>query len=413
MAKSKVIEREMVEDDIDSTETIIVDGRIKKYNNFVLITNGFRNRVRGEGDLAGLITVDESYDDYNEFKEEWGTKFKAISKESLVMAAGDKGIYSSRFLNMVNILADAKNIYCPNPFLGMVCLGKKYPNYDSGGGEDRVTDIKSMFPPKTIGVEQERDWWNYTCSLSGSSMTSVAIKAIKAGQRVVFALSGVEYWIYKDDLKELISTMRKSGEEFFTNAKKYIRFVGPDLDTTIPPELLQCAMPYNKDALNRLVPGARSHGLRRATILLNIVSPIPEDGQTNPMDDYSALEEAYNDDNFDPIIYDIGAKKSVSVLDDDVVEELIEKFSKEVGSNPVRIARMMKSYGYSVRANRVAKLMGVELERKYKKKPQTETNEGDVETDNEAELDEEEEAEEIEEEVEQKPKPKAKSRTTA
>lgn len=353
-----------------------IDPRIVKYENLTLVTNGYRNRVL-EDNNGNIISIDDRYDDYDSLKEDWEAKFRGVAKERLSPAAGDNGVYSGRFLGMVNVLTDPKNIYCPNPFLGMVCLGRKYPIYNAG----EEGDIKSLFPKGVIGVAQDRDWWRFVCDLSGNSMTSVALRAIKNGHRIVFALSGIEYFVYKDDLMELLSAIMKGGDEAFTEAKKHIRFVGPDLDTTIPARLLPCAMPYNKEALNRLVPGTKSHGLRRIAILLNIVSPIPEDGKTDPSEDSKALEKAFNDDDFEPIVYNTGTTntaKSASINDDEL-EELIDKYSSQVGNSPIRITRMMKADGISIRAKRVARLMGIEWEAKSKKNSNIDVDDEDEE----------------------------------
>lgn len=334
--------------------------RVKDATNITLITTGYRTRLHGVGNrtYAALPMktgggFNHDYTTQNELEKAWERAVTGVAEEDFVMGAGDPGVFSMRFAEYVTQITPLANVWCPSNGLGMVCLGAKYPQYDLGDAE---VDIRLALPK---GDVDNKLWWKFVCNLSGNSITTVVTRAIKSNHRVILAMPGLQYFRYKHDLNTLIETLTSKSEERLIVAREHIRFVGPDLEAVLPPKLLPCAMPYDKVALDRLVPGVRSHGTRRIAKLLLDVSPTPANGRTSPLQDFEAMQAAFKDKSREPIVYETGgpAKTSLTKVSDEDAASMVAEYAQEVGPIPTRIMRMMKAEGYSMKVDRVSDIL--------------------------------------------------------
>lgn len=323
-------------------------------SNVTLITNGYRSRLREDGSRKiAKLRSNSKFTTQDELEKAWEKSISSIEDEDFVMGAGEPGIFSGRFATHITQIAQLENVWCPSTGLGLVCLGARYPQYDLG---DADADIKLMLPK---GAASDKEWWKFVCGLSGNSITSVMVHAIKHGHRVIMAIPGIQYFQYRPDLANLVAALTEKGEGKLLAAREHIRFVGPDLEAVVPAKLLPCVMPYDKAALDRLVPGVRSHGTRRIARLLQEVSPTPKDGRSNPIQDFEAMEAAFKDTRREPIVYETGAqdKATKKILNDDEASELVARYAAEAGNIPLRIVRMMREEGYSINSDRVTALL--------------------------------------------------------
>lgn len=327
--------------------------------NITLVTNGYRSRLREDGSrkIAKLKTASASattFKSQDELQKAWEKSVTGVPEDDYVLGAGDPGIFSARFAEHITQIASVDNVWCPSTGLGLVNLGAMYPQYDLG---DADADIKLALPK---GTASDKDWWSFVCELSGNSMMSVIMGALKKGNRVIMAIPGIQYFQYRPDLQALVAALTKKDEGPLLAAREQIRFVGPELEAVIPPKLLPCVMPYDKAALDRLVPGVRSHGTRRIARLLLDVVPTPKDGRTSPIQDFEAMQEAFKDAKREPITYSTGAteKGQLKKLSDEEAEQLIQGYADEVGNIPQRIVRMMREDGYAINSDRVSHFLG-------------------------------------------------------
>lgn len=315
--------------------------------NITLVTNGMRVRVRAIADLPTVNLVGVEFSTQNELQDIWEKRVGNIKENKYVPGAGEHGIFSANFADQVKQITDLDNVWCPSTGLGMVCLGANYPQYDLGDFDADISRCK---------VVNDKTWWDFVCGLSGNSMTSVIMGATAAGHRVVMAIPGIQYFQYKEDLLQLIT----SAGDKLPLLRERLRFVGPELDNVLPPPLLPCAMPYDKAALDRLVPGVRVNGTRRMAALLLDVVKTPKDGRTDPREDYDAMQEALHDKGREPIAYEshsgvVGSR--VKKLTDEEAAEKVAECAALVGDVPHRIVRMLRHEGYAVKIERVEALL--------------------------------------------------------
>jgi hypothetical protein len=316
------------------------------------ITNGYRVRTREDGNRPVAILNGAKFTTQEELQKAWEKQVTGIDEEDFVLGAGEPGIFSGRFGKQMEQITQVDHVWCPSTGLGMVCLGAKYPQYDLG---DYDSNIKRALDP---GLISERDWWKFVCGLSGNSITSVVQSAVKHSHRIIMALPPLQYAVFRDDLKDMI---REVGAEA---VRDHIRLVGPELESVVLPKLLPCVMPYDREALDRLVPGARAHGTRRLARLLVDVCPPQEDGASNPVEDYRRMVAAYADKKREPIHYDTGAEEKASKLkrlDDTEMRDKVEEYAEVCGPIAVRVVRMMREDGYSINTD-VAESVLAELE---------------------------------------------------
>lgn len=305
----------------------------------LLITNGYRTRVKADGTrVIATLKTKPKLTTPEQVMEVWENAIAGVKEKDYVVGAGESGIFSGRFAQQVAQITELENVWCPSVGLGMVCLGAAYPQYDMG---DYETSIKQILEP---GVLKERDWWNFVCDLSGNSLTSVIKDGVANGRRIVMALPHLQYGMFRDDLRNLIEGV---GIE---SLRDHLRIVGPELEMVLPPKLTPCLMPYDRDALNRLVPGTRSHGTRRLAKLFLDVCPPLEDGVSDPLKDYEKLKAAYNDKTRAPLVYRVdGEDKGTKLrkLPADEFASVVNKYAKVAGAVAMRIVRMMREDGIS------------------------------------------------------------------
>jgi hypothetical protein len=186
-------------------------------------------------------------------------------------------------------------------------------------------------------------------------MESVITAAIKKGHRVIIALPPLSYATYRDDLNAMVG---KVGVEA---VRAHVRIVGPDLEAVVPPKLLPCVMPYDKEALNKLVPGVRAHGVRRMAALLMAVCTPGEDGASEPLDDYEKLADVLSgEEEFEPIAYETGAEDKPALLTklkEDELREKVAEYAESAGAIATRIVRMMREDGFSIKVETAERLL--------------------------------------------------------
>jgi hypothetical protein len=318
-----------------------------------LITNGYRLRLREDGERKIATLRGIKFANQEELQAAWETAVTAVPDDDFVSGAGSPGIFSEPFAQQVVQITDLRNVWCPSTGLGMVCLGAEYPQYDL---EDFDAKITRALDPKMIKAQE---WWKFSCDLSGNSMESIITAAIKKGHRVIIALPPLSYSVYRDDLNAMIT---KVGVEA---VRAHVRIVGPDLESVVPPKLLPCVMPYDKEGLNTLVPGVRAHGVRRMAALLMAICKPGEDGASDPLEDYEKLADVLTGEvDCDPITYETGAEDkpaALTRLKDDDLREKVEEYAELAGAIPQRIVRMMREDGFSIKVE-VAERILKELE---------------------------------------------------
>lgn len=315
--------------------------------NITLVTNGMRVRVRAVDDIPVANLKGADFSTQNELQGIWEKRIGSIKEAKYVPGAGEHGIFSANFAAQVKQITELDNVWCPSTGLGMVCLGANYPQYDLGDFDADISLCK---------VVNDKTWWGFVCGLSGNSMTSVIQGATAAGHRVVMAIPGIQYFQYKADILDLI----KSAGDKLPQLRERLRFVGPELDNVLPPPLLPCAMPYDKMALDRLVPGARVNGTRRMAALLLDVVKTPKDGRTDPRADYDSMQEALHDKSREPITYEshsgVVGSRAKKLTDEETAVKIAE-CAALVGDIPHRIVRMLRHEGYAVKTERVEALL--------------------------------------------------------
>ena len=327
--------------------------------NLTIITTGFRSRVRGDtpneraaldihgrgssGEDAPLVTNQHS------LHELWEERLSNVDEESYAFGAGEPGIFSSAFAQQVEQLADPDNTWMLSTGLGMVCASSRYPQYDL---REHETDITTVLPKGAINV---REWWAFLCRLNGKSASEVILSAIQSGRRVVVAVPALQLSILRNDLSTLVDEVATGVP--LKSVYEHVRFIGAELDAVVLPKLIPCVMPYNREALDRLVPGARSHATRRMAALLEHVSPTTKTGRSNPRTDFDKLVAAFNDADAQPIVFETNAqeaaRKTVSVSDDEL-RDRVRKCLKVTGPEPARVARMIKDDGVALTTERVS-----------------------------------------------------------
>lgn len=331
-------------------------------HNLTLITSGFRSRVRGDtpneraaldihgrgsgGEDAPLVT------DQHSLHKLWEERLSNVDEESYAYGAGEPGIFSAAFAQQVEQLADLDNTWMLSTGLGMVCASSRYPQYDL---REHETDITTVLPKGAINA---REWWAFLCRLNGKSASEVILSAISSGHRVVVALPALQLSILRDDLSMLVDEVATGVP--LKSVYEHVRFIGADLDAIVLPKLIPCVMPYNREALDRLVPGARSHATRRMAALLEHVSPVTKTGRSNPRTDFDKLVSAFNDMNAQPIMFETNAqeaaRKTVRVSDDEL-RDRVRKCLAVTGPEPARVARMIKADGISLTTERVSEMI--------------------------------------------------------
>lgn len=324
-------------------------------NRTILITNGYRSTNK---DYAGrkVITLgNKKYKTQAAMQDAWKACSEDISEDDYVMGAGDPGIFSDQFGKQVSQILSLENIWCPTDGLGMVCLAAMYPRFDLSALN--LTNKPNKDDDEPTAKLNSRDWWDFVCSLSGQSFTSVVSDAFSHGRRVVIAIPGLQIWDFKNDLERLVEKHVKA--KTLENLWRGLRIVGPDLEKSLPPKLLPCAMPYDKDALERLIPGLRSSGPRRMAKLFMELCPGDEKGRSDPMEDSNALLAAYADKKRVPIVYENGGanKSSRDDLSDEEFTTRVKEFLSLVGVDSVRITRMLKDANVRVDQERLTKTL--------------------------------------------------------
>jgi hypothetical protein len=315
---------------------------------YTFITNGYRAHPDPEDGQAIANLEKAKWKDQDELQKVWEERITAIGDSDFVMGGGDPGIFSARFTKQVAQITPLESVWCYSTGLGMINLDSKYPQYDLG---EYDSSIKTALEPGEIS---ERKWWSFVCELSGNSITSVMEASIKHGHRVLMAMPPLQYTIFRDDLKQAIDTI---GADVL---RQHLRILGPELEGLITPKLLPCLMPYDRDALDRLVPGNRSHGIRRlARLFVDVCHPT--DGPTNPVKDYERMVKAFENMDREPIAYDTGSVEKVTKLKRlspaDFKSKIVE-YSKVCGPIAQRIMRMMREDGIGATTEAIQEVLG-------------------------------------------------------
>lgn len=303
---------------------------------YTFITNGFRAHPDKDDGLPIATLKGVKWKDQDGLQKVWAERIQAVEEKDYVQGGGDPGIFSSRFTKQVAQITSLDHVWCYSTGLGMVNLGMKYPQYDL---EQYDSNIKNTLEPGQIS---ERAWWAFVCDISGNSITSVIQDSIKQKTRVLMALPPLQYTVFRDDLKRAIT------EIGIDDMRAYVRILGPELEGLLTPQLLPCLMPYDRDALDRLVPGNRSHGIRRLARLFRDVCPADERGGYKPIEDYNRMVEAFADTHREPIVYDTGSVEKVTKLRRLSGDELLAKvkeYADVCGPIAQRIMRMMREDG--------------------------------------------------------------------
>jgi hypothetical protein len=303
---------------------------------YTFITNGFRAHPDPDDGLPIATLKGAKWKDQESLQKVWKEQVQAIKDKDYVIGGGDPGIFSMRFTKQVAQITALDQVWCYSTGLGMVNLAARYPQYDL---VEYDASIKNALEPGEIS---ERAWWAFVCELSGNSITSVIKDAIEAKKRVLIALPPLQYTIFRDDLKRALDEIGRA------EMCEHVRILGPELEGLLTPKLLPCLMPYDREALDRLVPGNRSHGIRRLARLFRDVCPPDDKGGANPVDDYKALVEAFEDQDREPIVYDTGSVEKVTKLrrlQGDELKAKVMEYADVCGPIAQRIMRMMREDG--------------------------------------------------------------------
>ena len=315
------------------------------FTNVTLITSGFRSRLVTDGERIIATLEGKDWNTQAELHELWEKAVLGVPDDDFVTGADELGIFSERFGAQVAQIAPLENIWGYSTGLGMVNMSAKYPQYDLGEFDASIKGIVED------GVD-ERAWWKFVCDLSGNSITSVVTKAINRDERVVIALPIAQNAMLRDDLRELTSTVDVK------KIRSHVRIVGPDLEGILEPSLLPCLMPFDREALNRLVPGVRAHGIRRMALLY--LSVCGDKIGSTPKEDYDALMDAFEDETRRPIHYDTQSTMTSSSkvrLSDNELREKVLEYADVCGMLPERIRRMMRADNYAVSTKSVEEVV--------------------------------------------------------
>lgn len=324
-----------------------------------LITVGSRTRDRVREGKQLATFGEDTYESQTDLQNAWKEIVLSVPQDDYVIGGGVDGIYTKPFIDQVLQITDLDKVWCPTLGLGMVCMADQYPQIDFG---ELDGDVGSLLSDENAAFSAAK-WWNFACSEFTTTMGDVIKNAMDNGHRVILAMNGQQYHYYKDDLAAFLKDTPI--EEIY----KHVRLIGAELKTNVPPKLLPCAMPFDREALDRLVPGSRVHGARRMAYLFIKSLPKPRDGRSNLADDKARLEEVFKSDA-EPLLYETySAQKSEprEKVSDETLADLIPKYQKLVGDDPIAIARMLQDEGYSVSRERVADALGVTLEKRVKK----------------------------------------------
>jgi hypothetical protein len=295
--------------------------------------------------------------DLSKLQALWVTKLENANVEFFVKGAGKNGIFTQKFLDQVLQITNAENIWCPTEGLGMVNLAKDYPKYTLGEYESDIKLIGAGYENNNINKEE---WWGFISEKMEGSISNIVIDAIKKKHQVFITIPGQYLPRYKRDFKLLYESCKSN--KILNKLYEQVRFFGADLDKFIYPQIMQCAMPFDREALDKLVPGVNSHSARRMARLGKEVLLATKEEFTTPQDDYDTLDGLmkgiYAIPN--PIEYKTGSIEKTSNLlqltDVEAYEKLMD-FAKQVGKIPVRLVRLMRSEGYSMSSKRAEMLL--------------------------------------------------------
>lgn len=317
-----------------------------------LITTGFRGRL--QNDEKPIVTLDNAkFGNTAELAAIWAKRITAVKVADYVPGSGEGGLFSERFAKQVVQITDLEHVWCPTNGLGLVCLDAEYPNYSLGDGEDSMTKI--------LPEIDEAKWWDHVTETSGNSFTEVIKEAITAGHRVLVAIPGTYMHAYRNDLTKLLDEVE------LPLLQKHLRFLGPQLEHTLPTKLLPCLMPYDKEALDLLVPGSKSHSTKRLAFLyLKLFGS--KKTTSSPLNDYKTMEAAFTDGHEEaPFTYETpsakaSSRRTLTKLTDEEAAKKVAHYAKTAGEIPARIMRMMREDGFSITTTRVEELLAETVE---------------------------------------------------
>jgi len=335
-----------------------------------IISTSFRSRLKDANREVAAIEDDASFEDQDAFAEHWFEKIDAIEESDYVDGAGEHGIFSSGMLTQAAQFADDTKFWGISIGLGMIDYNGKYPQYDLGKFETSMGELiadGSRFISKI--------WWNALTEHRGPKLSDVILEAVNEQDRVVIAIPAVIYPMIRDDIEALIPMEADHADkdqemDNFAEVKKYLRFVGPDLEETVHPEFLDCVMPWDKNLLSKVVPGARTNGARRMAFLLEKVCDVIG---TDPADDFDSLWDALSSNEPAVYSYDVSAPTSgeatkyARLEDEEAIEIIKREYYTRCHGSPVRIARLMRNDGYHMTKDRVEELMAAPTPKKKSK----------------------------------------------
>ena len=320
----------------------------------ILITNGYRNVPREDykGKFAFLAEADFSGEKgFERLKKAWAKTTERITEDKYVDAAG--GIFRMPFVEQVEQIVKRDQVWCLSNGVGAVRLDSKHPQYDLGEGDKDIRRICDTARPT--------EWWHFLREQGGIDFEKTMINAVEHGIRMIFALPRSSYEMIRD---ELMNVAKWAGEDEsggrLEKARIYMRFVGKTPELLIPSKLLACVMPYDEEAIDRLVPGNTSNRHRRAAFLFKKLFPLEESGADprEPLKDAAKLQKVY--DSGEEAMFHYKAREKAAgrkKMSPEEMRKLIKAAAKEVGDNAMRVTRYLKDEGHKVRVDKVQAIM--------------------------------------------------------
>lgn len=309
----------------------------------ILITTGHRPRIsrkqqKASSQLSANIPRGRTFASQEQLREFWASQLDAVPKEHYVPGIGDNGIFSNALTTQIDQIATLGDAWGWSLGLGYVNFAKKYPNFSFGEYEG---DLSAAVTDESFNP---REWWKFITTHMGMTLRQIVKNGIETKQQVIITPSTQMYPVVAGELAALTTDESLS----LSAIQRCLRLVGADLDQKVPPNLLDCVMPYDAGAIDAVVPGTTSNRSRRIAFLLTKLRPDSDD----PIEDFRAIQ-AYAKSKSSPILEFKAdkryAKSKAQTLAPDELRKIINaNYRDRCHGLTTRIARMMRHDGYMV-----------------------------------------------------------------